>query len=87
MEAKAMAKSIRVSSRKARLVVDLIRGKKVGEAVAILNNTKSTATESILSMLKCFLTPVNAFTVFETSLICWGVVPQHPPTPLIPNLI
>jgi len=46
-EAKAMAKSIRVSPRKARLVIDLIRGKKVGEAVGILHTTKSTATESI----------------------------------------
>ena len=51
MEAKAMAKSLRLSPRKARLVVDLIRGKKVGQAVAILNNTKSTATESILKVL------------------------------------
>jgi len=46
-EAKAMAKSIRVSPRKARLVVNLIRGKKVG----ILHGTKSTATESILKVL------------------------------------
>ena len=50
-EAKAMAKSIRVSPRKARLVIDLIRGKKVGEAVGILHTTKSTATESILKVL------------------------------------
>ena len=50
-EAKAMAKSIRVSPRKARLVVNLIRGKKVGEAVGILHGTKSTATESILKVL------------------------------------
>ena len=48
-EAKAMAKSIRVSPRKARLVVNLIRGKKV--AVGILHGTKSTATESILKVL------------------------------------
>ena len=46
-----MAKSIRVSPRKARLVVNLIRGKKVGEAVGILHGTKSTATESILKVL------------------------------------
>ena len=41
MEAKAIAKSIKVSPRKMRLVIDLIRGKKVGDAVAILKNTKS----------------------------------------------
>ena len=50
-EAKAIAKSVRVSPRKARLVVDLIRGKKVGEAVGILHGTKSTATEAILKVL------------------------------------
>ena len=32
MEAKAVAKFVRISPRKARQVVDLIRGKSVGEA-------------------------------------------------------
>jgi large subunit ribosomal protein L22 len=32
MEARAIAKHVRVSPRKARQVVDLIRGKAVGEA-------------------------------------------------------
>ena len=50
-EAKAIAKSVRMSPRKARLVIDLIRGKKVGVAVGILNNTKSTTTETILKVL------------------------------------
>lgn len=50
-EAKAIAKSISMSPRKARLVVDLIRGKKVGEAKAILLNTKSTVKEPILKTL------------------------------------
>lgn len=51
MEAKAMAKSIKVSPRKMRLVIDLIRGKKVGDAVAILKNTKSPVSEDILKVL------------------------------------
>ncbi len=38
MEAKAIAKSLRVSPIKTRLVVDLIRGKKVSDALNILNN-------------------------------------------------
>ena len=50
-EVRAIAKSVRMSPRKARLVVDLIRGKKVGEAVGILVNTKSTTTETILKVL------------------------------------
>ena len=36
MEAKAVAKTIRVSPQKARLVVDLVRGKTVKEALGIL---------------------------------------------------
>lgn len=39
MEAKAVAKFVRISPRKARQVVDLIRGKSVGEAYAILKFT------------------------------------------------
>lgn len=38
MEARAIAKMLRVSPIKTRLVVDLIRGKKVEEALTILNN-------------------------------------------------
>lgn len=36
MEAKAIVKYVGISPRKAKLVVDLIRGKKLGEAVNIL---------------------------------------------------
>ena len=36
MEAKAIAKTVRVTPRKARLVLDLIRGKSVGDAYAVL---------------------------------------------------
>lgn len=52
MEAKAMAKHIRVSPRKARQVIDLIRGKDVGEAFAILRFTAHKATLPISKILK-----------------------------------
>ena len=39
MEAKAIAKQVRIAPRKARIVIDLIRGKQVGEALAILRLT------------------------------------------------
>lgn len=52
MEAKAVAKYIRISPRKARQVIDLIRGKDVGEAFAILNFTAHKGTESITKVLK-----------------------------------
>ena len=34
--ARATAKTVRTSPRKSRLVIDLIRGKSVGEAISIL---------------------------------------------------
>lgn len=52
MQAKAVAKQIRISPRKARLVVDLIRGKEVGEAFAILRNTPKAASPIVEKVLK-----------------------------------
>ena len=43
MEAKACAKSVRISPFKARLVIDLIRGKNAKEAQIILNNYNNKA--------------------------------------------
>ena len=51
MEVRAIAKSVRMSPRKAKLVIDLIRGKQVGAAIAILNNVESTVKEPILKLL------------------------------------
>ena len=50
--AKCVAKTVRVTPRKARLVIDLIRGKKVSDAVAILTFTPNGATEPIMKVLK-----------------------------------
>jgi large subunit ribosomal protein L22 len=44
MEAKAQSKMVRISSRKVKLVIDLIRGKAVGEAIAILKLTPKAAS-------------------------------------------
>lgn len=52
MQAKAIAKYIHISPRKARQVIDLIRGKNVAEAFAILKFTPHKATESISKVLK-----------------------------------
>lgn len=51
MQAKAVAKSVRIAPRKARLVVDLIRGKEVGEAVAVLRNTQRGASPVVEKVL------------------------------------
>ncbi|QAT41397.1 50S ribosomal protein L22 [Clostridium sp. JN-9] len=52
MEAKAIAKYVRMSSRKVGVVLDLIRGKNINEAFAILNYTPKDAAEVIYKVLK-----------------------------------
>ena len=52
MEVRAVAKSIRVTPAKARLVVDLIRGKDVNEAFAILKFTNKMVCEDVAKVLK-----------------------------------
>ena len=56
MEATASAKYLRGSAQKARLVVDMIRGKDVNQALAILRFTKKRAAEVVaLSIFDCRL--------------------------------
>ena len=52
MEAKAISRHIRQSPHKMRLVVDLIRGRSVNEAYAILQYTKKRAAEAIDKTLR-----------------------------------
>jgi large subunit ribosomal protein L22 len=47
MEARAMARSVGMSPRKMRMVVDLIRGRGVNEAYSILKFSKKAATTPI----------------------------------------
>ena len=51
-QAKATARTVRIASRKVRLVVDLIRGKKIGEAIAILRLTPKAASPVVEKVLK-----------------------------------
>ena len=51
MEAKAVAKGVRIAPRKARLVIDLVRGKNVVEADVILNNINKEAARLIRKVL------------------------------------
>lgn len=48
----ANVKYVRVSPRKVKIVVDLIRGKSVNEAEAILQYTPRMATEPVLKLLR-----------------------------------
>jgi len=51
MEAKAITRTIRIAPRKIRLVVDLIRGKNIGEAFAILRNIPRGASKPVEKLL------------------------------------
>jgi len=52
MEARAISRHNRQSARKMRLVIDLIRGKNVGDAYAILQFSKKKAAEVIDKTLR-----------------------------------
>lgn len=51
MEARAIAKSVRIAPRKARLVIDLVRGLDVKEAQAVLIFTNRAASPVILKLI------------------------------------
>jgi len=51
-QGKAIVKHARVSTRKAQLVMDLIRNKGIDEAFAILKYTPSNASEILVKLLK-----------------------------------
>ena len=51
MEAKAQARFVRVTPMKARRVVDIIRGKSVPEAVALMRFAPQSASEPVLKVL------------------------------------
>ena len=52
MEAKGVAKYVRSGPRKVRVVMDLIRGKNVAEAFAILKFTPKVGADAIEKVLK-----------------------------------
>lgn len=52
MEAKAVAKYVRISPRKVRQVINLVRGKDVQEAFAILRFMPKAAAREVLKVLK-----------------------------------
>lgn len=51
MEARAIAKNVKIAPRKARLVIDLVRGKDVIESDIILSNLNKEAARLIRKVL------------------------------------
>ena len=52
MEAKAQARYVRVTPQKARRVIDLIRGRRASEAVAVLSFAPQAASEPVLKLVQ-----------------------------------
>lgn len=51
-QATAKAMGVRVAPRKVRLVIDLVRGKKVSDALGILANVNKSATPVVVKLIK-----------------------------------
>ena len=68
-QGKAIAKTVRISPRKTRLVIDLIRGKSVADARAILMNQPQRASRVISKVLESAVAnAVNNFNMNEENL-------------------
>ena len=68
-EAKATALNVRVTPRKARLVIDLVRGKDVKVALGILANVNKAASDPVSKVIKsAAANAVNNFGMDENSL-------------------
>ena len=52
MEARAKLSYARISSRKVKIVIDMIRNKPVAEAMGILKNTPKAASELLIKLLQ-----------------------------------
>ena len=69
MQAKAIARTVGVTPRKARLVVDLVRGKTVVEALEILSILNKSAVTPVTKVIKSAVAnATNNFNMNESSL-------------------
>ena len=80
MEAKAYLNALRVTPQKTRLVADLIRGKKVGEAESILRFTPRSSAKPLLKLLQSAkANAVNNHDMFEDSLVVAKIMVDEGP--------
>ena len=67
--ATATAKNVRVTPRKAHLVIDLVRGKRVNEALGILDNVNKAASPLVAKVIKsAAANAINNFGMDEETL-------------------
>ncbi|AOY75099.1 50S ribosomal protein L22 [Clostridium formicaceticum] len=81
MEAKAIARFVRIAPRKAQQVVDLVRGKKVDEALAILKYTPKAAAPIVEKVVKSALANAeNNYSMDRDSLYVAEIYADQGPT-------
>ena len=79
--AKAMARTVRVSPRKTRLVLDLIRGKNVADAFAILKFTPNKAARIVEKTLNSAIANAeNNFGLEKANLVVSEAFANEGPT-------
>lgn len=79
--AKATAKTVRVSPRKTRLVIDLIRGKRVADAIAILKFTPTKAAVEVEKVLNSAIANAeNNFGLEKANLVVSETFVNEGPT-------
>ncbi len=81
MEARAKLSYARISSRKVKIVIDMIRNKTVGEALGILKNTPKAASELLIKLLNsAAANAVNNHNMDKNSLYVAEVFANQGPT-------
>ena len=79
--AKAMARTVRVSPRKTRLVLDLIRGKNVADAITILKFTPNKAARVVEKVLNSAIANAeNNFGLEKANLVVSEAFANEGPT-------
>ena len=76
---RAHAKYVRISSRKVKIVIDLIRGKNVDEALAILKYTPKAASPVVYKLLNSAI--ANAVNNQRDGSHSPSTLPKCTPTP------
>ncbi len=81
MEARAKLSYARISSRKVKIVIDMIRNKTVGEALGILKNTPKAASELLIKLLNsAAANAVNNHNMDKDSLYVAEIFANQGPT-------
>ena len=81
MEAKATARTVLIAPRKARLVVNLVRGKDVSDAMAILNNlNKKSARLTKKVLVSAVANAENNFGLDKANLVVSEAFANEGPT-------